>query len=184
MGMTDKAESVFKIYRDLGPKRSTKEAAELTGKNRGVVERWCTRYRWVKLCEEYDNRALREKLGQRETVRETALQSIIDKMQIAIDKVFDVLTDDRKLPVLDRQGEQMLGPDGEPLYRPIVKPSTQLQAAQVVLGIGGLVAVKRTETIDRTGEDIDRAAGVMSTMTPAQLKRLVKDLKAEPESAN
>lgn len=185
MGMTDKAESAFEIYRDMGPTRTLKGAAELMGKHVGQLNRWSARYQWARLCEEHDHGDLKEKLSQRETVRETALQTILDRMQIAIDKVFDVLTDDSKLPVLDRQGEHLTGPDGEPLYRPVVKPSTQLMAAQLVLGIGGLVAVKRTETINRTGEDLDRAAGIMSTMTPEQLKRLVADLQSsEPEGSN
>ena len=180
--MTDKAYEAFEIFRDLGPSRTLTQVAEITGKHIQQLYKWSSKYKWMRLCVEYDNKDLKKKLGERESIRETALQTIIDRMHTAIDKVFSVMTDDRQLPVFDRQGEQVIGPDGKPCYKPLVKASTQLQAAQMILGIGGLVAVKRTEVVNKTAEDIDRAAGIMSTMTPDQLRRLVADLKNNGET--
>ncbi len=63
-------------------------------------------------------------------------------------------------------------PDGEPRFKPLVKASTRAQSAQTLLGIGGLVAVKRTEYIDRTPESLDEAAALLRTMSPRQVTKL------------
>jgi hypothetical protein len=174
--MTPKARAAFEIYRDLGPGphgRTLKKVAELLGR-RSIegLSVWSRKYEWGRLCAEHDHASLREALGQREIVRERGQQRLIDYIDEAISVLHRVMTDGRQLPILDRNGEQILGPDGEPLYRPLVRASTQANCAEKILGIAGLVPVKRMETVDRTGESLDAAAAVLRSMTNKQVDAL------------
>jgi hypothetical protein len=177
--MTPKARAAFEIYRDLGPTRTLKRAAELIGKGVYMLNQWSAQYQWVRLCEEHDHAELREALGKREIVKERTLQTIIDRSSEAADVLYEIMTDRRVLPVLDRHGEHMLDGDGNKMYKPVVKPSTRAMCAEKILGIGGLVPVKRTETIDRTAESLDAAAAVLQSMSPTQLKQLHEILSGD-----
>ena len=44
---SDKAFAAFALYLSLGPERSTREVGRRLGKSDGLIERWCTRWRWV-----------------------------------------------------------------------------------------------------------------------------------------
>jgi len=160
------------------------------GKSESSLRQWSARYNWVGLTEEHDHGELKEALGKRELVRERATQRLVDMMDDAVTVLHDVMTDDRQLPILDRQGEQLRGPapaEGEPgplLYRPLVKASTRAMCAEKILGIAGLVPVRRTEVVDRTGEQLDAAANVIRAMTPAQRAQLLDILDTDDESSD
>jgi hypothetical protein len=55
-GEGGKAFSAFSVYRSLPPQhRSLRAVAELVGKSRQLIERWCSRYRWVARVQAWDN---------------------------------------------------------------------------------------------------------------------------------
>ncbi len=181
--MTAKQRAAFEVYRDLGPSRTLKEAASLLGKSSCLLEKYSSKYEWVRLTTEHDHKDLKQALAARVLVRERATQKMIDGMDQAADVLLEIALDRSVLPVLDRQGEHMRGPagdDGSPgelLYRPVVRASTRANCAEKVMGLGGLVPVKRTEIIDRTGEDLDEAAAFMESMHPddqAELREMLK----------
>ena len=124
--MTPKARAAFELYRDLGPDRSLTKVAEMQGRRSSrQLETWSSRYNWQRLMAEHDHAEMREALGQREIVRERGTQLLVDWIPRAAAKLLQIMTDERALPVLDRNGEQIEGPDGEPLFRPVVKASVQ-----------------------------------------------------------
>jgi hypothetical protein len=180
--MPPKAQAAYEIYRDLGPKRTLKDAAKLLGKSQSVLREWSAKHGWVALAAEHDQADLKEALGKRELVRERATQRLVDMMDDAVTILYDVMMDDRKLPVLDRQGEQLADEDGNKLFRPLVKASTKVMCAEKILGIGGLVPVKRTEVVDRTGEQLDAAANVIAAMSPAQVARFIEIMDEDDAS--
>lgn len=176
--MPPKARAAYEIYLAQGRGRTLKATAEAIDRSERLVRGWSAEYNWVALAAEHDNAKLKEGLGQRELDREHAMQRVVDMMDDAITVLHEVMMDDRKLPVLDRQGLQMRGPGGpggkpgDLLYRPLVKASTRAMCAEKILGIGGLVPVKRTEVVDRTGEQLDAASSVIQALTPQQRAQL------------
>ncbi|MDE2103303.1 MAG: hypothetical protein KGL39_39045 [Patescibacteria group bacterium] len=52
--MSSKAYRAFIVYRDLGPSRSLKEAAQLCGTVRSTLERWSAQHEWVRLVADHD----------------------------------------------------------------------------------------------------------------------------------
>lgn len=174
--MTPKARAAFEIYRGLGPARTTKEAAALVGTTQRTLQGWSSKYEWVRLCTEHDHAELREALGKREIIRERGTQQLIDAIPKAVKVLMDIMEDERELPILDRQGNHQKDADGEFMFKPLVKASTRANCAEKILGIAGLVPVKRMETIDRTAESLDEAAAITRAMTPAQLEALIKIL--------
>jgi hypothetical protein len=181
--MTAKQRAAFEVYRDLGPGRTLKDAAKLLDKTESLLRTYSSKCDWTRLVTEHDHRALKEALASRVLVRERATQKMIDGMDKAADVLLEIALDRSVVPVLDRQGEHMRGPakeDGSPgelLYKPVVKPSTRANCAEKILGLGGLVPVKRTIIEDRSSEDLDEAAAVMESMHPddlAEFRELVK----------
>lgn len=183
--MTPKAALAFEVYRDMGPTRSLRKLAQYLGlsyKSNSQLRRWSSRYGWQALCAEHDHKDLRDALGKREITREQCLQhKFIDRMNDAADTLYEIMMDKRKIPILDRQGEPVKDEQGRKLYKPMVRASTRAMCAEKLLGIAGLVPVKRTETVDRTGEALDEAAQAIATMSPAQLEEFMDILKKEKE---
>ena len=116
------------------------------------------------------------------------LDRLLERMDAAADVLLEIALDRSVLPVLDRQGAQMRGPDnddGTPgglLFKPVVKASTRANCAEKILGLGGLVPVKRIETKDTTGEELDDAAAVLEGMHPddqAEFRQMIKRRNAE-----
>jgi hypothetical protein len=145
----------------------------LIGRSLNLCARWSREHEWVRRAGEHDHAALKEALGRRELVRETATQKVVDYLDTAVDVLYSIMTDKRQLPIFDRQGEQVKDVNGEPMFKPLVRASTRAQAAEKILGIGGLVAVKRTELVDRTAESLDAAAAVLRTLSPKQVEQLM-----------
>jgi hypothetical protein len=181
--MSDVQRNAFEVYRDLGPARTLKEAAKLLDKSESLLRTYSSKYDWTRLVTEHDHKELKQHLASRVLVRESATQSLVNAMPVAVKTLLGVMTDDRVLPVLDRQGEHMRGPDGEDgspgelLYKPVVKPSTRVNAALSALGLAGLVPVKRTIIEDRSEEELDEAAAYVESMHPddvAELREIVK----------
>lgn len=181
--MTAKVRVAYETYRDLGPVRRLKDAAKLLGKSESLLTGYSAKYDWTRLVTEHDHRELKQALASRVLVRERATQKMIDGMDAAADVLLEIALDRSVLPVLDRQGEHMRGPagdDGSPgelLYRPVVRASTRANCAEKVMGLGGLVPVKRTEIVDRTDEDLDEAAAFMESLHPDDLIELRKMIK-------
>lgn len=181
--MTAKQRAAFEVYRDIGPSRTLKAAAELLGKSASLLIGYSAKYDWTRLVTEHDHKELKQALASRVLVRERATQKMIDGMDQAADVLLEIALDRSVLPVLDRQGEHMRGPageDGSPgelLYKPVVRASTRANCAEKIMGLGGLVPVKRTEIIDRTDEDLDEAAAFMESLHPddlADLREMIK----------
>jgi hypothetical protein len=174
--MTPPALAAYKVYRDLGTGRTLRVAAELLGKSKSLLDKWSRKYGWQKRCSEHDYQQLRGKLGEREVAIETTRQTIIDILPEAAGVLVDVMRDDRTVPVLDRHGKQQLDAEGRVMSRPLVKPSTRVVCAKTLLGIGGLVEVKRTEHIDRSAEQLDQAAQVIDSLGVEELEVVMKML--------
>lgn len=171
--MTDRAQLAFEMYRDMGPKRSLRQVTQLLGLARGshsMLRRWSAKYGWQRLIEEHDYKQLREGLGKRELAREACLQRFIERMNDACDVLYQIMMDKRNIPILDRQGNHVTDQGGHKLYKPMVRASTRAMAAEKILGIAGLVPVKRMEMIDKTGEALDEAAQAIATMGPDELQ--------------
>lgn len=49
-----KAYSAAKIYFELGPERSHEAVSQELGKSKALIQRWSTRYGWIKRAREYD----------------------------------------------------------------------------------------------------------------------------------
>jgi len=175
--MTDKAWRAFVVFRDIGPQRTIDQAAELLGyssNNNTTLARWSTRYNWVRLCTEHDHRELRQALGQRNVIRERATQELVDALPIAIQTMLNIMLDQTKIPILNRDGSPMTDPDGNQLFRFVVRASTRLDAAKTVSAIAGLVPVKRMEVKDTSGETLDEAAGLIKSLTPQQVEAVIE----------
>lgn len=174
MTMTLKARAAFELYRDLGPSRSLSRVAALQGRpprrGQSQLARWSAKYEWVRLCIEHDHAKLRKALKARVLVRERATQKMIDGMDAAADVLLEIMLDRSRLPEYDRQGEQIVDGDGNEVYRYQVRASTRANCAEKVLGLGGLVQVKRTIMEDRSTEDVDEAAADMEAMHPDDLE--------------
>lgn len=169
--MTIKAAIAYELYRDLGPSRSLAQVATLQARRTvGQLKRWSTKYEWVRLTAEHDHAALREALKARTLVRERATQKMIDGMDAAADVLLEIMLDRSQLPEYDRQGKQKLDADGNEIFRHQVRASTRANCAEKVLGLGGLVPVKRTINEERTTADIDEAASDMESMHPDDLE--------------
>lgn len=85
------AYAAFRAYRDIGPERSTALVADMAGKSKSLIQRWCTTHRWVERAAAWDaarlseldelvaNRqvaAVRERLEAVDTMRSKALEAV------------------------------------------------------------------------------------------------------------
>lgn len=67
-GETSEAYQAFKLYRDMGVKRSNAKVAKECGKNVSLISRWSSRWHWVRRIEMYDieqDRLYQAELGER-----------------------------------------------------------------------------------------------------------------------
>lgn len=170
--MTDKAQIAYEVYRDMGPTRSLLKATRALGlsdRSHSQLRRWSSKYDWQRLVGEHDYKSLRESLGKREITREACMQRFVDRLNDACDTLYHIMMDKRNIPIMDRQGNHVTDEHGHKLYKPMVRASTRAMAAEKILGIGGLVPVKRMEVTDKSGEALDEAAQAIATMTPEQL---------------
>jgi hypothetical protein len=182
--MSGLAQDAFEVYRDIGPSRTLAQAAKLLErKSDAQLRTWSAKFGWVGLCAEHDHKELKKSLSLREVVRQQAQQQLVDGMSLAAGVLMEIMLDRSMLPVLDRQGEHMrgpAGPNGEPgelLFKPVVKPSTRANCAEKVLGLAGLVPVKRVEVADTTGEELDAAAAALENMHPDDLDEFAAIVK-------
>ncbi len=179
--MTPKARAAFEIHRDYGPSRTLAKTAELVSSAHSTLMSWSSKYEWTRLCAEHDHAELRDALGKREILRERATQSLIDMMDDAVSVLHSVMMDTGRIPIKDRDGNQLKDLDGNPLYKPMVKASTRANCAEKILGIAGLVPVKRMETVDRTAESLDAAAAVLRSMSPKQIDQFMAILDGDDD---
>ena len=176
---TAKAQSAFTLYRDMGPGRSLRGLAELLHRRPSYIRTlkgWSAAFHWQERVAEADHAELRESLGQRKIVREQTLQRLIDAMDLATDVLIQIVTSTETIPILDRHGKAVG-------VRPLVAASTKLEAASRILGIAGLVPIKRTEVVETTGEALDEAADLARSLTDDQLSAMIEILKPEPSEA-
>ena len=52
---SEQAYAAFLIYRDMGANRSTEKVRQECGKNKRLIERWSSRWKWVERCRAWDN---------------------------------------------------------------------------------------------------------------------------------
>jgi hypothetical protein len=176
------AQAAFEIHRDYGPARTLKKTAELIGKSMSQLQKWSSWHDWTQRCLEHDHAELRDGLGQREITRERGTQRLVEMIDDAVSVLHEVMTDASKVPIKDRDGNQMQGPDGELLFKPMVKASTRMEAAKAVLGIAGLVPVKRMVVEDKSAEALDAAAAVLRSMSPKQVDQFLTILDEGDDS--
>lgn len=67
---TTKAFEAFAIYRDMGNDRSIAKVAEQLGKSEALLQRWSSKYEWVKRVAEWDDEVARQ--TARELMRDIA----------------------------------------------------------------------------------------------------------------
>jgi hypothetical protein len=51
---SDQSFAAFVVYRSLGSDRSTAKAALELGKSKALLDRWCSKHKWVKRCAAWD----------------------------------------------------------------------------------------------------------------------------------
>lgn len=68
-GEGEKAYEAFTIYRDLGANRSTEKVRQTSGKNKRLIERWSSRWKWVERCRAWDNQL--QEAAYAEAVKQT-----------------------------------------------------------------------------------------------------------------
>jgi hypothetical protein len=177
--MTPNAQAAFEVHRDFGPSRTLKKTAELVGKSLSLMEKWSSAHNWSQLCAEHDHAELKEGLGRREITREHGTQRLVGMIDDAITVLHSVMMDNNVIPIKDRDGNQMTGIDGNPLFKPMVKASTRANCAEKILGIAGLVPVKRMVVEDKSAEALDAAAAVLRSMSPKQIDQFLDILDDE-----
>jgi hypothetical protein len=71
---TAKAFAAFSEYLSMGPQRSTQAVAKKVGKSGALIERWCSKHRWVERVEAYTQQmcVMKQRLKE-EFLREIAL---------------------------------------------------------------------------------------------------------------
>lgn len=67
-GEPPKAAEAFRIYRDLGPRRSLTKVRETLGVSSTMVERWSRKHRWVSRAEAWDDE--QDRIGREATLAE------------------------------------------------------------------------------------------------------------------
>ncbi len=72
-GETDRAFEAFLVYRDMGAARSTAKVAQELGKSKALMDRWCSRWRWVRRVRLY---AAHEDHLRRERLRVQRLEMV------------------------------------------------------------------------------------------------------------
>jgi hypothetical protein len=82
------AYQAFSLYRDAGAdgsRRSTQKVADRLGKSTQLIHRWCSVYRWVQRCMDWDRHLARQALKAREKEavewRKRAAQQVRGKIQ-------------------------------------------------------------------------------------------------------
>ncbi len=73
-GESGAAHQALLAFRDLGPKRTLRAAAERVGKSRGLLAGWSARYRWEERVLAWDRQQQREAEAALRTAREEALR--------------------------------------------------------------------------------------------------------------
>lgn len=166
---TPKARAAWTVYRDMGPRRTLAALVEQLGRAPSYmaqVKLWSSRYQWQERAAAHDQAELRAGLGERNYLRERALQNLVEAADRASEKVLEILQDDREIPVLDRDGN-VAG------YRPRISPAVQLEAAKWVHGTCGIVPVKRMELKTEPDTLDDQADALFRQATPAQLEAII-----------
>jgi len=157
-------------YLGLGRARSIAKLSAAVGEfvgrasvSRRHLERWSSLHGWVERAKNYDSDQLLEKIAGRKEIQEDTRQDAVDASKRAMDAVIRIL--DGTMPegdkqiVCDRSGKPQTttieGAFGVPLEvaitKPMVSPRDRLKAAELALGIAGIVVVKKTEqTISAT----------------------------------
>lgn len=177
--MTPKARAAYELYRDLGPKRTLQRVANLQGRPRrrgvSVLKGWSAKYGWQKLTADHDHAKLRKALGGRENMRERTTQLLVEAQDEMVELLLAVARDTRTLPVMDRQGIQVVDANGEPVYKPLVRTSTRVETIKWILGVVGHVPVKRMEVIDHSAEKLAEAATAVGKLSDTKLALLIAD---------
>ena len=171
----------FVAYCEMGPTRSVAELWRQIGKkpSMSALRQQCYKWRWQDRARAYDQKKLEKQLGDRQLVRESARQMLMDRCADAADTL-DQIRRGRMSPgdmevVLDRHGE----PAGE---RPVISPAVRLKAAREILSLAGLSPAKRYEITGRDGGELALAARVaVSDLSTDQLRSLLAAFGGETD---
>lgn len=137
-----------------------------------MLEQWSARDEWVRRAGEHDQVELQAQLAAQGPLRERARVSLGEAAEEAVAAALGILRSTAKLPILDRHGKVV----GE---KPLVAPSTRLQACQWLLATVGIAPVKRLELdIVKPVSLSVQADTLLSGASEAQLSELARLLAA------
>lgn len=185
--------AAFITYLELGRDRSIVKALDKSGEHPGKIrqwERWSRANQWVSRAQAYDSDHLMERIAGRKEAQEEARQDAVDAARRAMGHVIEIM--DGKLPPGDK--EIVCGRDGKPqkvtiegafgvpvevaMTRALVSPQVRLKAAELALGLGGLVTAKRIEVSGHDGDDIRLALRNHISNLPPEIKQGLMELLA------
>lgn len=180
---TRKSLEAYRLYEAMGPDRTLTQLARDMKRPPGyahVLQRWSAGNDWQRRVSRHDHDELKEALGQRFVLRERALQRLVMAANKASDTIIGLasgrMPKGQTTPVFDRHGERVG-------VRPLVAPSTCLQAAIRIHESIGIVPPKRIEIVDTTGEALDEAAALAGSMDDETLRAVTELLKRANESS-
>lgn len=126
----------FSIYLELGADRSIREVGEKLGKSKGYekqLEKWSSKYHWVKRASAYDRHCIRKSLNNRQEIIDT----VMSKMLAASEEVTDGLLEIAK-------GEKKFSPS---------EADTLTQRLKAIESILDRIGVPKQKEIINTGEE-------------------------------
>jgi hypothetical protein len=168
---SEKAKVAYEIFRDLGPKRTLPGLAAAMGRDPSylsTLKQWSSKFSWQKRALAHDHKTIREGLAQRTVFREQGLQQLAEGVDEAVGQVLGIIRDQRMVPIKDRNGDKI----GE---KPLIAASTKLEASKLLLGIVGIVPVKRielTQDQESLDEKIDKLLSEVPTEKLAALEEI------------
>ena len=151
---TPRAYERFLRYCDMGTDRNQRglyQALRDEGErvSYGQITQWSSRHRWVERSADYQRRLqdawMAAAEDQRAQIRSEIMQAAMSAAHTVRALVEGSCSDGEQIPRLDRHGQIVVGPDGEPVTRPAVSPSVRLQAAKDALERAGVVPPRRYE---------------------------------------
>lgn len=156
---TDAAFAAFRVYLEMGSKRSLSKVVEALGKSRGydrVLGRWSSAHDWVERCRAYDDHEWDQKLAGREQAREKVRQRALDAAMTRIDELEAIAAGDGKF-----------AESGAPAS------GDQLKAIEKLLSLAGVTPPGRVELTGKDGAPL-----VPASDTRPDLRDLLDDDEA------
>lgn len=158
-GETATAYERFVVYLRLGENRSLRAVATKLGKGESYVrqlEKWSSKYEWVRRVEAHDVAELEESIAKRRLMIEGGRQRLLEAKDEAIEVLLEVASD------------------------PDAAPTARVSAAREILDRGGLTATKKVELSGPQGGAIQvESVGFIKELDIAALEALEAELGGE-----